>query len=432
MSEYRLTPEGEEYLEKGLPERNLVERLSSLPENLRYIGYVLPKLKFKKLTIGLKWALEKGWVLKKGPKLVLLKVPSEFEEEESLRKIQEGKEVDEDILNILIGRNLVQKVTETYKKTEEILIKTGNVIDELTHDILLTGLWKDKKFKAVNVEAVRKKLDKTKIAPGKRQPYNHFLMQVRNKLVQMGFIEMVGPTIELEFWNFDALFQPQNHPARGWTQTYSIKEPKYGKLPDKKLIERVKATHENGWKTGSTGWGYKWDAKKASQLMPRAHDTAITPRYMAKGIKIPGRYFNMVRCYRPDVIDATHGVEFIQTGGIVVAKDLNFRHILGLLKEFAYEIAGIEEVKFFTDYYPFTEPSVQISGKHFELGWIELAGAGIFRPELTEPLGIKEPVLAWGFGIDRLAMTALKTNDIRELFSRNLQWLRSQKVVKIA
>jgi len=132
------------------------------------------------------------------------------------------------------------------------------------------------------------------------------------------------------------------------------------------------------------------------------------------------------------VIDPTHGVEFIQTGGIVVAKDIDFRHLLGLLKDFAKEIAGIEEVKFFTDYYPFTEPSVQVSGKHPDLGWVELAGAGIFRPELTEPLGVKEPVIAWGFGIDRLAMHALKITDIRELFSRNLEWLKRQKVIRVA
>ena len=285
---------------------------------------------------------------------------------------------------------------------------------------------------ALDVEVARGKLSK-KITPANRQPYNQFLMYVREKLVKLGFKEMVGPTIEMEFWNFDALFQPQNHPARDWTQTYSLKYPEeFGRLPSGKIVERVKMTHEDGWKTGSTGWRYKWSAEKAAQLMPRAHDTAITPRYMAKGIEIPGRYFDMVRCYRPDVLDATHGVEFIQTGGIVVAKDLTFKHMLGLLKLFAMEIAGIKKVKFFTDYYPFTEPSVQISGLHPKLGWIELAGAGIFRPELTEPLGVKEPVLAWGFGIDRLAMNALKINDIREMFTRNLEWLRNQKVVKFA
>jgi len=423
MADYKLTEEGEEYLKNGLPEKNLVNFLNKLSQKSATIGRLIANI--KNFPIALKWALDKEWVSKKGDEIILLKPPHETPEEDALRKIYEGKEVEEDTAKVLMGRNLVQRITETYKKAEEALAKTGNVIDELTHDIILTGLWRDRKFKLVTVETIRK-LDKKKIAPGKRQPYNHFLMQVRKKLVQMGFIEMTGPTIEMEFWNFDALFQPQNHPARCWTSTYSLKYPKFGRLPLKNIVSRVKAAHENGWKTGSTGWKYKWSAKKASQLMPRAHDTAITPRYMVKGLKIPGRYFNMVRCYRPDVIDATHGVEFIQTGGIVVAKDLNFKHMLGLLKQFAYEIAGIKETKFFTDYYPFTEPSVQISGKHPQLGWIELAGAGIFRPELTEPLGVKEPVLAWGFGIDRLAMNKLNINDIRDLFSRNLKWLRSQ------
>jgi len=431
MSDYKLTEEGKEYLKEGLPERNLVELLNSLPQKSATLGKLIPCV--KNFPIALKWAMERNWVMKRGDEVTLLKPPPYgTPEEEALEKIDEGREVDEVILKILIGRNLVQRITKSYKKTEETLLKAGNVVDELTHDILLTGLWKGKKFKAIDVEVVRKKLDKTKIVSGKRQPYNYFLMQVRKKLARMGFIEMVGPTIETEFWNFDALFQPQMHPARDWASSYSLKFPKFGSLPPKKIVSRVKAAHENGWKTGSTGWQYEWSAKKASQLMPRAHDTAITPRYLAKGIKIPGRYFNMVRCYRPDVIDASHGVEFIQTGGIVVAKDLNFGHLLGLLKEFAYDIAGIKEIKFLPDYYPFTEPSVQISGNHSELGWIELAGAGIFRPELTEPLGVKEPVIAWGFGFDRLAMNALKIEDIRELFSRNLEWLRSQKVVRVA
>jgi len=430
MAEYKLTEEGEEYLKNGLPEKNLVLLLDSFPTKSAKLGRVITSV--KNFPIALKWALEKQWISKRGDELILLKPPHETLEEEALRKIHESESVGGEILNVLMERNLVQKISETYKKTEEELKKSGNVIDELTHDILVTGLWEGKKFKAVNVGIVRKKLDRKKIAPGKRQPYNCFLMQMRRKLVQMGFIEMIGPTIEMEFWNFDALFQPQNHPARNWSSSYSLKYPKFGVLPAKKIVSQVKAAHENGWKTGSTGWKYEWSSKKASQLMPRAHDTAITPRYLAKGVKIPGRYFNMVRCYRPDVIDASHGVEFIQTGGIVVAKDLNFRHLLGLLKEFVYEIAGIKEVKFFPDYYPFTEPSVQISGKHPKLGWVELAGAGIFRPELTEPLGVKEPVIAWGFGFDRLAMSALKINDIRELFSKNLQWLRSQKVNKIA
>jgi len=147
------------------------------------------------------------------------------------------------------------------------------------------------------------------------------------------------------------------------------------------------------------------------------------------GLEIPGKYFQIVRCYRPDVIDATHGVEFNQMGGFVIDENITFRHLLGLLKEFAKEMAGTDKVRFYTDYFPFTEPSVQLSAKHPDLGWIEFGGAGLFREELTAPLGIKQPVIAWGLGIDRLAMFKLGITDIRELFSYKLDWLRNVKVI---
>jgi phenylalanyl-tRNA synthetase alpha chain len=165
------------------------------------------------------------------------------------------------------------------------------------------------------------------------------------------------------------------------------------------------------------------------QLMPRAHGTCLSARTLAAKPDIPGKYFAIVRCFRPDVIDALHGVEFNQVESIVLDETLNFRHLLGILKMFAIEIAGAKKVKFIPDYYPFTEPSCQLSALHPELGWIEFGGSGIFREELTKPLGVDVPVIAWGLGIDRLAMFKLGIKDIRELFSQNLEWLRSQRVV---
>lgn len=414
---YKLTKEGKKYLKSGLPEKNLVNALANGP-----ISFDLARKSVDNFNIALQWAKRKGWIEVKDNTIFLAKIPESVPEESALKQIANGRKVDSKILETLIWRKLVEKEREAVKAAKEL---AGKEVVDLTPELLKTGMWKKVKFKPYNVAAAGKR-----IYAGKRQPYNQFLLRVRQKLVELGFKEMVGPTIETEFWNFDALFQPQNHPARDWAQTYNLKYPKFGKLPSKKIVSRVKATHENGWATGGTGWGYKWDAKKASQLMPRAHDTAISPRYLARGVEIPGKYFNIVRCYRPDVIDATHGVEFNQTGGFVIAEDLKFKHLLGLLKQFAYEIAGAKKVRFYADYYPFTEPSCQISIKHSELGWMEAAGAGIFRPELTEPLGIKEPVIAWGFGIDRLAMHALNINDIRFLFTRNLDWLRNQKVIR--
>jgi phenylalanyl-tRNA synthetase alpha chain len=298
------------------------------------------------------------------------------------------------------------------------------LIENLTPQILRGKKWSGKKFRRYDIKS-----NVPKIYPGKRQPYGEFLHDVRRKLVALGFKEMQGPIIELEFFNFDALFQPQNHPARTWSANYVIKDPKYGRLPEPDLVKKVKASHENGWNTGSSGWQYEWNGKISSQLTPRAHDTAISPRYLASGVEIPGKYFSLVRCFRPDVIDATHGVEFNQLGGFVIDKNLSFGHLLGLLRQFVYEITGIKKVKFLPDYFPFTEPSVQVSAQHPKFGWIELAGAGVFRPELTWPLGVKEPVIAWGFGLDRLAMMKLGLKDIRDIFSGDIDFLRKSRMV---
>ncbi|MEM0360479.1 MAG: phenylalanine--tRNA ligase subunit alpha [Candidatus Diapherotrites archaeon] len=262
---------------------------------------------------------------------------------------------------------------------------------------------------------------------GKKQPYARFLEQVRRKLITMGFKEMETPSIVQEFYNFDVLFQPQNHPARDWASTYQLKQPKFGDLPEKKIVKAVKAAHENGASTGSKGWQYKWSEETAKKLMPAAHGTAHSARQLVKGVQSPSKYFSIARCYRPDTVDRTHLIEFNQLEGIIVG-DFSFKHLLGMLKQFAEEIAHAKKVRFMPDYYPFTEPSVQMSAFHPELGWIEFGGAGMFRPEMLEPLGIKHQVLAWGLGIDRLAMFKLGISDVRELFSQKLDWLREEKM----
>ncbi len=418
MSKYQLTAEGKEYLKEGLPEKNLVEFLKVCENKVAEIKEVYKKI--KNFHIALKWAVEKGWIEKKGKKLFLIKIPSKIEEEEGLKKIEAGEEVDEKLIKILLQRKLIQKITPSIEKAKKFV---GKKITYLTPELIKTGLWKKVKFKPYNVEIPGKR-----IYPGKRHPYIQFLNQVRKKLIKLGFKEMIGPTIETEFWNFDALFQPQNHPARDWTMTYQLKKPKFGKLPKEKLVRNVKKAHEVGV-AGGTGWRYKWDPRKAMRLMPRAHGTCLSARTLASKPEIPGKYFAISRCFRPDVIDATHGVEFNQAEGIVIDESLTFKHLLGILEIFAKEIAGAKKVKFIPDYYPFTEPSAQLSAYHPELGWIEFGGSGIFREELTKPLGIDEPVIAWGLGIDRLAMFKLNVKDIRYLFTRDLDWLRKQKVI---
>ena len=413
---YRLTEEGRRYLERGLPERRLLDILDG-PLELK-----LAKEKLEDFSIAMQWAKKEGWVEIKDGKLNLVEKPKSIPIEEALKGVSKGEDLNEETINLLLSRKLIEEIREDILKRAKKLV--GTEVTQLPEELILTGLWREVQFKPYNVESPGKQ-----IYPGKRQPYQRFVGQVKRKLVELGFQEVTGPLIETEFWNFDALYQPQNHPARDWTSTYQLKHPKSGKLPDKKIVEQVRATHEDGWTTGSTGWKYRWDPEKAARLMPRAHGTCLSARTLASDPDIPGKYFAIARCYRPDFLDATHLIEFNQAEGIVVGEGLNLKNLLGILEIFAKEIAGAEKVKFLPDYYPFTEPSVQLSAKHPDLGWIEFGGSGIFREELTKPLGIDVPVLAWGIGIDRLAMFKLGINDIRYLFAKDLEWLRDSKVI---
>jgi len=267
--------------------------------------------------------------------------------------------------------------------------------------------------------------------PGKKHPYLVFLDELKEKLVTLGFKEMTGTNVETSFFNFDALYTPQDHPAREIMDIYFVKSPKYGSIgAPRKVLENVSETHENGWKTGSAGWGYEYSVQEAERLVLRGHGTCLSARtLLRKDLQIPGRYFSIARCFRPDVLDQTHLTEFNQVEGIVVDENLNLRDLLGILMTFAVEIAGAERFRLKPDYYPFTEPSVELSAYKKGCGWIEFGGSGIFRPEVTLPLGIKVPVIAWGLGIDRLFMVKARVDDIRTLFSKDLQWLRSKEVV---
>jgi phenylalanyl-tRNA synthetase alpha chain len=407
-----LTEEGRKHLEKGLPEVNLLALVERDSVDMKEA-----KGKVEDFPIALLWAKKNGWVAIEGSRIVKHGEKGDYPVPMALKRVSQGKKVEKDLLELLIRRKLVTKEKKAAHRKIE-----GDVTN-LTPELIQSGHWKDVRLKPYNVAAVGER-----VYPGKRQPYTRFVSKVKQKLVELGFMEMTGPLIETEFWNFDALFQPQNHPARDWTSTYQLKHPEFGELPRKDIVDGVMEAHKGGV-AGSRGWGYRWDPRRATRLMPRAHGTCLSARTLAAKPEIPGKYFAVARCYRPDVLDATHLIEFNQVEGIVIDESLNLRHLLGILEIFAKKIAGAEELRFFPDYYPFTEPSVQLSAKHPEFGWMEFGGSGIFREELTKPLGIDVPVIAWGIGIDRLAMFKLGVEDIRYLFTQNLKWLRKSKAV---
>ena len=399
---YELTKEGEEYLKNGLPEINLIKKIG---EGLTFED----GKKLLNFNIGFQWAKKNNWIVIENGIIKLTDkgknaLNENYEIELFLKNIDK---LDEDKAKILLKRNLIRKITE---KELEVRKLVGKEILNLTPNLLKTGLWRKVKFKSYNVEVPGEK-----IYPGKRQPYKKFLDEVKGKLISMGFKEMETKIIVSDFWNCDALFMPQTHSAREIHDIFYV-DFKDEQLPSEEIVEKVKMQHE-------TKWGYKWDYDKSCRNVLISQGTALSALQL-RNLEIPGKYFALVKVFRPDVVDATHLLEFYQFEGIVAAEDINFRNLLGLLKKFALEVAEAEEVKFYPDYYPFTEPSVQLSAKHKDLGWIELGGAGIFRKEVTEPFGIDVPVIAWGLGIDRLAMFKLGISDIRELYSQNLKWLR--------
>jgi phenylalanyl-tRNA synthetase alpha chain len=298
---------------------------------------------------------------------------------------------------------------------------SGEEVGALTPEMLSTGSWREKSFREYNIKS-----PPNRVLLGRRNPYGEYLHWVKDKLTRLGFEEFDGPLVETEFWNGDALFMPQFHSARDIHDVYYVKKPSHAREIEQPYLGQVVATHENGWKTGSRGWGYRFDHDFTRRQILRSQGTVLSAKQLPRA-KVPGKYFGVVRCFRYDQVDATHGADFYQTEGIVLGEEVNLRTLLGLLKMFAEEIAGAEEVKYVPGYFPFTEPSIEVHIKHPELGWFELGGSGIFRPEVSRPLGIDVPVLAWGLGIDRMALMHLGLKDLRELFSPDIENVRLRR-----
>lgn len=325
---------------------------------------------------------------------------------------------------IVERETVIYSLCGNYKEVVNALKKsgiTGNEIGELTPKMLESGEWKNGTFRGYNIS-----IPPARVIPGRTNPYVQFLESVKDKLTSLGFQEFDGPLVETEFWNGDALFMPQFHAARDIHDVYRIKNPTHAKTIEEPYLTNVANVHKNGGNTGSRGWNYEFDHEFTKRLILRSQGTVLSAHQLHKA-EIPGKYFGIARCFRYDKVDATHLSDFYQTEGIVLGKDVNLKTLLGFLEMFAKEIAGATEVKYVPGYFPFTEPSVEVHIKHPVLGWFELGGSGIFRPEVTRAMGVDVPVLAWGIGIDRMALMALGLNDLRELFCEDIEKVRLRK-----
>jgi len=433
QTSFSLTKEGQKFLTEGMPERQALTELikSNGKIDLDSLGSKIGK---ENLAIALGWLKKRDWatIETKNNKKVILITPQgkkdaqhNTKDEYALRSLKKGSSIGEKIASSLKKRGAIkekEKILRTISLTQKgkNLLKKGlditDVISQLTPELIQTQKWKTAAFRPYDVSAFAPAL-----YGGKKHPLTQLIDKIKSIFIGMGFQEIEGNYVESCFWNMDVLFIPQDHPARDLQDTFYCKQPQ--NMPvDKHLLEIIANVHENGGLTSSTGWQYKFSKKEAQKTILRTHTTVNTIRYLYEHPHPPSKIFQIGKVFRRENIDSTHLPEFHQVEGIVHEKNANFCQLIGVLKEF-YQQLGFEKLRFRPAYFPYTEPSMEVEVQ-WHGKWMELGGSGIFRPEVTEPLGIKEPVLAWGLGLERIAIMYLSLNDIRELYFSDLNWLR--------
>ena len=390
----------------------------------------LKKSSVKMISLGTNGIYYKKNMLPERKLLVLLEENKSLllEEAQKLSKLTENEfkvslgvlKKRKDIIELEEKSTIGFELSVSGKKIAGKEIKFDS-IEELTPEIIRN--WKnDKKFRPYDIN-----YPVPVIHGGKKHFVSGAIEHGKRIWLDLGFKEMTGKKVQTSFWNFDALFTAQDHPVREMHDTFFIKDIE-GRLPEKELVERVKKAHESGT-TGSKGWRYKWSEKESKRIVLRTHTTCISAQTLAKLKKeeLPAKFFAIGRNFRNETVDWSHGFEFNQAEGIVIDPNANLRNLIGYLKEFAKKM-GFEKIRIQPAYFPYTEPSLEGAVWNEERQtWVEVIAAGIFRPEVTEPLfGKAIPVLAWGPGFDRLMMMANNIKDLRNVYNNDLKDLRDK------
>lgn len=400
LSIISLGKNGIESFQKGLPERRLLNLLKNGPRKLselqKELGTVFGP------SMGL--ARKNNWVEASSENVLIKNLPLELPGEKTLKQIGEKKlpinEIDNNDLAPLLKRPdfIVEDILK-YKKITLTDSAKSIVISDSSGEI-------DVEAKVPDVFIAR------------THPLKDTIDEIREIFVTLGFSEIIGNMTQSSFWNFDALFTPQDHPARELQDTFYLDSISAKKIATPQQIRKVSDSHKKNWR-------YHWDINEARKMVLRTHTTCVTIKHLAENKSDEARVFSLGRVFRNEKVSYKHLVEFNQIEGVVVGKDANLRNLMGIQREF-YKRIGITKIKFWPTFFPYTEPSLQTMVYNERLGkWIELFGMGIFRPEVTKPLGITKPVLAWGGGIERIAMLKYGLDDVREFYNNNLNWLRS-------
>ncbi|KAK6113322.1 phenylalanine--tRNA ligase alpha subunit [Brugia pahangi] len=416
---FELTDEGNEMVKNGSHEAKIF--LFVGPSGIDQAE--LMKLPYGK--VGISKAIASGWVAidKTGGTVRLVRKVDTISDkvQSQLKLILEGnvQKLDVKTLNELKKRKLVTEIN-----IKSYLVKKGSAFStvlskpevDLTADMINSNSWRKKIFKKYNFDALG-------MMP--TGGHLHPLMKVRNEFrqifFQMGFVEM--PTnryVESSFWNFDALFQPQQHPARDAHDTFFLSDPEKSFSFPEDYLQRVKNVHTEGG-YGSKGYNYDWKLEEAQKNVLRTHTTAVSAHQLYKlakeGFK-PTKMFSIDRVFRNETLDATHLAEFHQVEGVIAERNLSLAHVMGLFTEF-FRKCGITNLRFKPTYNPYTEPSMEIFAFHDGLGkWVEIGNSGMFRPEMLLPMGLPADVNVAGYGLslERPTMIRYGIDNIRDLF----------------
>ncbi|MBT6647432.1 MAG: phenylalanine--tRNA ligase subunit alpha [Thaumarchaeota archaeon] len=404
---FSLGPNGLDSLKNGLPERKLINMLKDEPKTFEQIRSALSGAGF---NVAIANAKKNGWIkIEKGNSDSLVSIkekPIETPEEKLLSFIGEKTVSQEEITNSLAMKILLSRpnyITQTSEKLKNISLADAAL--SLDTSISSSG--------AIDVEA-----DVSSIFAARTHPLQDTIDEIREIFVNLGFSEIFGSMTQSSFWNFDALFTPQDHPARELQDTFYLENTELKNPATSSQIKNISSSHSKNWK-------YDWKLSESQKMVLRTHTTCVTIKYLAEQKPENARIFSLGRVFRNEKVSYKHLVEFNQIEGIVIGNNTTLRDLMGIQKEF-YKKLGLTKIKFWPTFFPYTEPSLQTMVYNEKLGkWIELFGMGIFRPEVTKPLGIDKPVLAWGGGIERIAMLKYELDDVREFYNNNISWLRS-------
>ena len=436
---YSLTKDGLKYAEEGLPERKILDVLAEKRQIHMKDLADEAGIDKKETNIALGWLRRKDWAQIDKGIVNITEFGNEFtsklgvDEEvlEYLKANADGVKLFTDDLvdgfKKLTGRKNILNVKKETSHSFKLLDKGEAILNEgftiqkqatqLTHQQLKDGEWKSLQYRPYDINA-----EAPVFFAGKKHPLRVIIDEIREIFLNMGFSEDKGDYVESAFWNFDSLFQPQDHAAREMQDTFYLKNPLTCDLPDADLVKITAETHENGGGTGSVGWQYDWSEDIARQSVLRTHTTGISTKHLYE-YEPPIKMFSVGRVFRRETFDYKHLPEFHQVEGLVCDEGISYQNLLGTLKEF-YKKLGFE-VRFRPAYFPYTylstETEIYLEEKE---SWIELGGAGMFRPEVLKPLGIDKPALAFGLGIERLAMIRYDVSDIRMLYKSDIKWLR--------